>query len=386
MSRKAFAGLGALVLAAALVWAGAAKITREDTSMRIALTVVPQEGTSPKDTDDSLRNLENRCLVWCTRANVPLVLSSGKEGRDLLELLGVPRPLRFWDIRISREPATDEWNIAAMSIRAGGCSRVRFLTASDGSWLHSNISANGVYAFGTRNTRDSQDIFRFHLRSRTRDEVAPSHSLDRMPSASSDGSVVLFHSFRGTNPGGDLYLAEKTEQGWNVSQLTHEPAFEYAWPRIAAGGTACIAVERPVGQQTGKVVMWNIESKQLIHKNYLTSDMSHVKFPTLDENGGTACWQAWLDSRWRIVIWDRQNGARAADIPSSEEPATYNVVQPALSPDGLFVSFVEDHQQTGADLIGIYDIQRRIVHYLSGCGGTFMFPSLSNATASTSSG
>jgi hypothetical protein len=198
------------------------------------------------------------------------------------------------------------------------------------------------------------------------------------------GSGVVFHSFRDHTPGGDLYLSNDLPRGrentFDVTRLTDNPDVGYTWPRIASGGTALIAVERPIGRQTGKVILWEIQNKALVNPVYLT-DNGDYRFPSLDSTGKLACWQARGEyGKWVIVTWTPELGIEglAGRRGIDNSPSFPDLVMPCLSPDGRFITFVYDRPEPGMDAIGIYDLVYSVSFEFGGCGGSFMFPALSD--------
>jgi hypothetical protein len=210
--------------------------------------------------------------------------------------------------------------------------------------------------------------------------VAFSRSLDRWPSCNRDGSRILFHSYRDGNPGGDLYLAvedENAPDGWDIVRLTDSPDIEYVWPRIAADGAACVAVERNVGEDAGRLVLWRMYGNSLGESEYLTDYPDDARFPSLNAAGDIVCWEGISDIGYRLFLRDAGTGSRMIDNPDLRKIQNANLVQPTISPDGRFVSFVIDREEYHEDSICIYDIERDSCIFFQGCDGSVMFPALS---------
>jgi hypothetical protein len=383
MSRKTVFALVALLAVLGFLLFAWGRLTHQDEGLVPAeIRVSSADSTvAPEFSGGPGTGLEGRLLVWYTIANVPLEITVGGEGSGLLKILGVPRFLRPRDIPIGRKPIRDEWNIATLRLGSGLRGQVRYLTESNGTWTQANPTADGRWVFATRTENGSEDIGRINVETGVLEPIAFSYSLDRMPSASRDGSRVLFHSFRDHNAGGDLYLATQgsTDTGeWIVTRLTDAPTAEYAWPRMAADGGACIAVERAIGSKNGRVVFWRMNDDRLLEPRYLTEEIGPVKFPSLDSSGSLACWQMRQGSRQTLVLWSDFEGIRQLEIPPSEGDAPFDLVQPSITPDGRFVTFIEDHLEPGADKIGIYDIENQAVVYFTGCDGNVMYPTMSD--------
>jgi Tol biopolymer transport system component len=141
---------------------------------------------------------------------------------------------------------------------------------------------------------------------------------------------------------------------------------------------ACIAIERPLGQATGRVILWNMQDGQLSQPRYLTSDPADVRFPSLNGSGTLACWQSLDGGKWKLILWRSDGQERVLDIKPSMGDVAFGLVQPSLSPDGKFVAFVEDHEEPGGDKIDVFDLNSGLTVYFSGCGGGVMFPTLSD--------
>jgi hypothetical protein len=369
-----------LALAGLAVW-----LYARLTHIEPVLTLQTIDTPSEPDINDSIRrsrsNLFERSLVFCTQANVPLRLRSGAPGIGLLDTLRIPERFRPGDIIIGREPVRDEWNIAYVHLLASS-SRIYFLTSNNGSWMQTSFRSNGTWLFATKNIGGSQDIFAMMPGVIPIIDVAPSLSFDRMPSGA-DG-IVVFHSFRDHTPGGDLYMTHYDPPGeevtFDVTRLTDNPNVEYTWPKISSGGKALIAVERPIGQQTGRVILWEIRNKALINPIYLTENGDY-RFPSLDSTGKLACWQARGEfGKWIIDTWTPDHGIESLYgwWGGSLSPDFPDLTMPSLSPDGHFIALVCDRPEPGADTIGVIDMVEPISYEFSGCNGSFMFPSLSD--------
>jgi hypothetical protein len=283
---------------------------------------------------------------------------------------------------VGREPIREEWNVAWIPLNSGAeLPPAHYLTENQGVFLHPVPSADGRYVVATRQEGTSQEVVRISLSDGEMQPVSFSHSLDRWPSSSRDGTRVLFHSYRDGNPGGDLYLAvaeEAAPRGWRTIRLTNAPEVEYIWPSLAADIAACAAVERKVGERQGRIVYWPISEETFGEPVHLTDEAAEVKFPTLSASGDLCCWQARSEGAWAVFLWGKSEGVRALDPPGVALDALYGLVQPTLTPDGRFVTFVEDHEAVGADRIGIYDLENGRCLFLAGCEGAVMFPSLTD--------
>jgi len=356
--------LAAIAIFVAWAWS---RLSRQDTGLEsIGLSDVSPE---------IMGNLEGRTLVFVTQANVPLEISIADEGYGVLELLGVPESARQNDVTVARQPSREEWNIALVNLDDISVTIPRFLTSNEGVFLHTTISADGSYIFATRYQGESEDVVRIPSGCGEMEAVAFSHSKDRWPSCSQDGSHVVFHSFRDENPAGDLYMAIE-DDGWHVVRLTDDPEVQYVWPFLSPNANACIAVERDIGQAAGRISFWGIDDENFQEKVYFT-EIEDVRFPSLDADAELACWQGFDGSAWQIYL--KREGQEPALIdlnPSLDSPCN-GFVQPSLSADGTLLLFVEDYRDAGLDRIVIYSIESGETVYFDGCGGTFLAPSIS---------
>ncbi len=342
-----------------------------------------QVDTADSGAADISSGLQNRILVWTTNANVPLRLVWSDTGYDLLDLAGVPESVSPFNLGVGREPVRDEWNIAYLQFESGQePGDVEYLTEDDGSYLHSRPSASGDYIVATMIEGESQDIAKISLTGRDIEIVAFSHSIDRWPSIGGNADTILFHSFRDGNPGGDLYLSVQenpTDGEWVTYRLTDNPDVEYVWPMMSADVFGCVAVERVIGEEKGKVILWDIDNRGLVNPGYPVLESTKVKHPSLSQNAKIFSWQELLDGIWSVVIWEIDDSIRTVIGPISDPPHPgHGWVQPTISPDGKYVTFVDDYIEAGVDRIGIYNLETDEFIYLEGCGGNVMFPSLTN--------
>ena len=355
------------LIAIFIIWA-MKRISRQDTDFVLA-----------GDSDVSLEILDDlagRKLVFSTQANVALEISVADDGYGVLELLGVPEPLRQYDVTVARQPSREEWNIASMTLGKNSEYNPRFLTSNEGVFLHTTVSGDATYIVATCYVGDSEDVVRIPVDGGEMEPVAFSHSKDRWPSCSSDGSRVVFHSFRDENPAGDLYMAI-ADDGWRVVRMTDDPEVEYVWPYLSANANACIAVERDIGHAAGRIAFWRIENESFREKIYFTGEDAHVRFPSLDADGELACWQGFDGSTWRIYVKREGEDPAMIDLEPSLDDPSIGFKQPSLSPDGKYLLFVEDYRDAGLDRIVIYSMERNEAIYFDGCGGTFLAPSIS---------
>ena len=365
----------ALIAAATIfvVWANK-RMTEQDTGLEMCVS-----GSGPVSIPDDLRQRE---LVWCTNANVPLKIEWGGEGYDLFQLIGVPESVRPFSWSVGRRPIRDEWNVASVGIGSGaGVGHDRYWTEDLGGFINPRVSADWSFIVSTRQVGGSQDVVRITTRDGGMQVVSFHHSIDRWPSISRDGRKVLFHSFRDVNPAGDLYLAVQREfpdGEWETHRLTDNATQEYILPMMDSDASHCIAVERKIGDEVGRIILWSIVDWKLENPLYLTADPGQVKHPSLSANAEKCCWQEMVKGKWSVIVWDASTQARNVIGPSVPPYAGYGWVQPAISPDGRFVTFVDDLKEAGADRIGIYDLRDGSVIYLQGCGGNIMFPSLTD--------
>ena len=356
--------LAAIAIFVAWAWS---RLSRQDTGLEsIGLSDVSPE---------IMGNLEGRTLVFVTQANVPLEISIADEGYGVLELLGVPESLRQNDVTIARQPIREEWNIALVELDDFSDISPRFLTSNEGVFLHTTISVDGRYILATRYQGESEDVVRIPSGGSEMEAVAFSHSKDRWPSCSQDGSRVVFHSFRDGNPAGDLYLAIE-DDGWRVVRLTDNREVEYVWPFLSPNANACIAIERDIGQAVGRIAFWGIEDENFQEKVYFT-EVGDVRFPSLDADAELACWQRFDGSVWQIYLKREGQEPALIDLNLSLDSPCNGFVQPSLSADGTLLLFVEDYRDAGLDCIVIYSIESRETVYFDGCGGTFLAPSIS---------
>lgn len=328
---------------------------------------------------DDWADLEGRTLVWSTTANVPIAVQVGGEGYGLLQIMGVPRMLRPWDLKIGRNPVRDEFNVAVMRLTADGSGGVRFLTENYGNWLHIKISEDGGYVVATREDENSQNIGRFDLSTGEMEPVAFSHAYDRWPGCTSDGSIVLFHSFRDGNPAGDLYLAvDEGDENWRIVRLTDSADREYVWPGISSDGSTIVAVERNLGADAGRIIKWPLEIEVVGDPVYVTEEMGDYRFPSLNGDGSFVCRQSKSGEVWRLWLKKEGEEVRMIVPPDSEGYEWLDMVQPSITADGRYIVFIEDHQEYGEDRIGIYDVLDEKYMFLEGCEGSVMMPSLSD--------
>ncbi|HDS30268.1 MAG TPA: hypothetical protein ENN67_04405 [Firmicutes bacterium] len=365
-----------LLIAIFALWAWG-RIVARDTELHLT--------QSETDINPSLKSLNGRILAWSTTANVPFDIRFGEGRTSFFELLGVPKSYRPFDIKIGRAPVRNEWNVAAVALSFNnGLPLVRYLTEKQETFLHTNISADGRFVVATRETMNSQNLIRFRLSDSSRGPVAPSSSFDRWPSCTADGSRILFHSYRDGNPGGDLYIAEENSSvsgGWDVLRLTDSPEVEYILPRISADGSSFAAVEREIGTESGRVVLFRIRNNSSIEPVYLTDLSDDARFPSLDSSGELCAFQAKSDDGIRLFLWSPATGQREIEPLPESETDNLDYTQPTISPDGKFISFVLNSPLYHANKIGIYDIERDLYILLEGCDGSVMFPALSNPVA-----
>ncbi len=375
-----------LVFVALFVFWAYGRLTAMDRIMSLSNSVLIESSDSAPDfIADSLHALDGRMLVWSTNANVPLKLAARGEAHGVLELLGVPEFLRQSDLQVGREPARSEWNIASIRIETGkGSENTRFYTLGEGTFVHPAPTPDGAWIFATRHIDAQEDIVGVQVSTGDLDVVGFSHSKDRWPSCSGDGSHVCFHSYRDGNPGGDLYLiAEDADQpdGWRVIRLTDNPDVECVWPFMAGDMNACVAVERQVGSESGRVVYWSLEDESLGESIYLTEPDRDVKLPSLNASGTLCCWQEQVGGQYEVFLWSASEGARMLEIGLSRDIACYGLVHPRLSPDGRFIVYIEDYREPEDDRFGIFDIELGVCHYFDGCEGNLLYPALTDRIA-----
>jgi len=337
--------------------------------------------------------LEGRVLVWSTNANVPLKLMIGPGNRrGIFRGLGVPEYLRPYDFDMWREPASEEMNLAIVQIDGEmGELTPRFLTYDQGAIHQGMVSADGNYIVATHQFENAQNIVRFDTDTGDVKVVVFSRSVDHWPSCNADGSIILFHSYRDQNPGGDLYLAiedETAADGWKVVRLTDRADVEYVWPKISADGNWCVAVERVIGEQKGCVILWELTDETLAEPEYLTSEPELVHSPSLNASGTLCCWA--LHSQ-NLRLWkasdspDREGHVNPIMIEAGESEDGNTVKNwPVLTADGKFIVFLDWQGETREAQIGIYDIQNQSILYLKGSANSMYCTSMSNQVRSDS--
>lgn len=375
-----------IILAAALllVWL---KISSVETGISY-LGCWSMDGTDADEEmrDESIEALSGRRMVFSTNANVPRVIGKITEGKNILDVLGVPESVQPGGITIGIVPSRDEWNIAYTEFGDNGVpQRVNYVTCGMGTFINDVISANGWYIAATNFTENKQHVIRVDISENVINPVAYSNFNDRWPGISTNGSRVLFHSFRDGNPGGDLYLAEHNPDltgGWYVTRLTNDSVKEYVWPRMSADGRYVAVFEKDTsaGFEFGRLAVYGLENWELTFITYLTEETDSAMFPSLSGDGALICWQQQDESRqWRVMVHDMMSGESRMLVPG------YQVLEsdvqwkyPAITPDGKFVTFVETNSASPGGKLGIYDMESEVVHRYGGCDGNFMFPSLSD--------
>lgn len=359
-----------LILLGLFIWM-TGRVTVQDMSMGLAVS-----NSQPIPLD-----LEGRRLVWGSNANVPIELEWGGEGHNLLGLMGIPENLQPLEINIGRTPIRDEWNIATIVIGSPGKSlEPTFLTENIGSFLNMRQSASGEIIVATHHVGESQDVIILDISSNEIEKVSSTPSLDRWPSVSADGNKIIFHSYRGGNPGGDLFLAERADANpyWEVFRLTDDPSVEYILPYIDPNGNLCVAVERNLGMEDGFVTLWELDGHQLFNRTHPFYESALVKHPTMSENAEILCWEKMVGDCYYIYTWTEDDGELLIGPADDPPHSGWGWVQPSISPDGNFISFIDAYKGYGEDRIGIYELETGSVTYFEGCGGNIMFPSLSN--------
>jgi len=325
---------------------------------------------------DRPENLNGRMVVWSTDANVPIEIS-GDNDEGVLDSAGVPDSAIPFDIHFGRNRVRDEWNIAAYQFSMGSrMDTLAYLTENSGNYTHPD--PGGAYVVATVTRDGSQDIAKISIESGEVEIIAYSHSIDRWPSTTFDGSTVIFHSFRDQNPAGDLYLAhEPSTEGfeWEVTRLTDSGEYEYIWPEISESGTFVVAIERLIGEESGRVIRWELVDDQLTNAEYCYEEPRDVQFPTVCDRGWLVSWQENVDGLWKIALVNLVTGTFEYLGPDENYDGP-GWIQPGIAPDGKFVVFVADTEEYGDDRIGIFDLTERNVVYLPDPEGTVMFPAM----------
>ena len=258
------------------VWAHK-RLTNQDQS----LSVTEIRSGSAKSPAPALKDVS---LTWCTTANVPLSVTYGGKGYGLLQVLGVPESVQADGHQ--HQPRADSRRLECR----GHANQLR--RRRNGSSLYgSRRNLAALQSHSRRSIHRRHEKYRrqagrarIDVVDKSIEYVAESRSLERMPSISRDGASVVFHSFRDGEPGGDLYLAtlNPATSDWDVKRLTQSPGVEYVWPEMDTNENAVIAIERPLGQQVGKVILWKMEGGELSSPQYLTDDLTDVRFPSLN--------------------------------------------------------------------------------------------------------
>ncbi len=356
-----------LILLGLFIWM-TGRVTVQDMSMGFAVS-----NSLPIPLD-----LEGRRLVWGSNANVPIELEWDGEGHNLLGLMGIPENLQPIEFNIGRTPIRDEWNIASMVI--GESAGPEFLTENNGSFLNMRQSATGENIVATHHVGESEDIIILEGEISNVVEISPTQSLDRWPSVSADGNKIIFHSYRGGNPGGDLFLAERPDANsyWEIFRMTDVPDVEYILPFIDPGGKYCVAVERDIGHEDGYVTLWELDEHRFLDQRHVNFEPELIKHPTMSENSEIISWEKMVGDCYYICTWTEDDGEQVIGPADDPTHTGWGWVQPSISPDGNFISFADAYKGYGEDRIGIYELETGIVTYFEGCGGNIMFPSLSD--------
>jgi len=320
--------------------------------------------------------LNGRMVVWSTDANVPAEISMDENENDP-DSAGTGDGAFPFDLNIGRDRVRDEWNVAAYQFGLGSrMDTLAYLTENSGTYTHPD--PGGAYVVATVTRDGSQDIARISIETGEVEVIAYSHSIDRWPSITADGSNVIFHSFRDQNPAGDLYLAhEPSAEGfeWDIIRLTDSSEYEYIWPEISDSGTFVVAFERRIGEESGRVIRWELVDDQLTNAEYCYEEPRDVQFPTVCDRGWLVSWQENVDGLWKIALVNLVTGTFEYLGPDENYDGP-GWIQPGIAPDGKFVVFVADTEEYGDDRIGIFDLTERNVVYLPDPEGTVMFPAM----------
>jgi len=320
--------------------------------------------------------LNGRMVVWSTDANVPAEISMDENENDP-DSAGTGDGAFPFDLHIGRDRVRDEWNVAAYQFGLGSrMDTLAYLTENSGTYTHPD--PGGAYVVATVTRDGSQDIARISIETGEVEVIAYSHSIDRWPSITADGSNVIFHSFRDQNPAGDLYLAHApSAEGfeWDIIRLTDSSEYEYIWPEISDSGTFVVAVERRIGEELGRVIRWELVDNQLTSPEYCYEESREVQFPTVCDKGWLVSWQENVDGMWKIALLNLVTDSLEYLGPDENYPGS-GWIQPGIAPDGKFVVFVADTEEYGDDRIGIFDLTERNVIYLPDPEGTVMFPAI----------
>jgi hypothetical protein len=321
--------------------------------------------------------LFGRRLTFVSNANVPLRVEQGQRGIDLLGLLGIPERYRPFHIYIGRTPERDEWNGVVFEMNSiEKIPEPEFLTENNGNFLNlKQVTAYGPIV-ATHQVGNDQDIVILHGNNRV-ETISPSPSLDRWPSIERMGNI-LFQSYRDGNPGGDLYLAESNDSnGWDTYRLTDNPNVEYILPMMDPEGKYVVAIERELMVENGRVILWELDGRELTNPRYLTDQPERINQTSISENAGVICWEKLVDGVYYVCVWTEQDGVSVLGPPDTEQLQGKGWAQPSVSPDGVYVTFVDSVSNQGSYQIGIYNLNTDEITRFEGCGGYFMFPSLS---------
>ncbi|MCX6645509.1 MAG: hypothetical protein NTY09_04000 [bacterium] len=189
---------------------------------------------------------------------------------------------------------------------------------------------------------------------------------------------ILFQSYRDGNPGGDLYLAESNDSnGWDTYRLTDNPDVEYILPMIDPRGNFVVAIERELMVEDGRIILWELEDRQLTNARYITEQPERINQTSISENAGVICWEKHVDGVYYVCVWTEQDGVRILGPPDTGQLQGKGWAQPSVSPDGVYVTFVDSVSNPGSYLLAIYNLETDKIIWFEGCGGYFMFPCLS---------
>jgi hypothetical protein len=337
---------------------------------------------SSDDTESVIPDeLLGRRLAWVSNANVPLKIEWGGEGYDLLGLLGIPEKFQPFHYAIGRTPIRDEWNAVQFTINGeGDMSEPNFLTEDIGIFLNLKQVTPGGPMVATHQVGDDQDIVIIYQGGiNAVMTVSESPSLDRWPSVNNLENEIVFQSYRDGNPGGDLYFAESPSAfHWDTYRLTDNPNVEYILPMIDPEGNLVVAIERELMAEDGRVILWEIDNRQLTNGRYLTMQSERISQPSISENGEVVCWEKRVDDRFYVCVWTNENGERVLGPQVAESTLDHGWEQPSVSPDGLFVTFIDSVTSPGEYRLAIYNLETDEIIWFEGCGGYFMFPCISS--------
>lgn len=355
------------------------RLTTQDISFRIV--------ESGEVKEDILRELEGRRLVWNSSANVPLKIEFGGRGHDVWDIIGVPEQWRPFSFKIGRNPIRNEANVTEIVFGENGeMSEPVFLTENNVYFFNQKQVTPDGPIVATHSTDRDEDVVIIRPGMNNFEIVSETMSLDRWPSINRDGNLIVFHSYRDRNPGGDLYLAELNEVTgeWDPYRLTDNPDVEFQLPMIDPSGKYAVAVERDILIQDGRavleyglIILWELENRELKNPRYITSVPYKIISPSISENGEVIVW-ADVDSDIQLVrIWTEEDGERVLGPDGNEMFQGQEWYLPSVSPDGRFITFIESALRPGDYYISIYDLESGEILHLEGCGNHYGFPSLS---------